>query len=154
MALSDFDNQECLCFWLKGLGSGPKQQLKAFIQGAKVLLQAAQAIWLLVNSDLEDIYEKQLADATLAIYQQATAPVEASMKYLINQTAPFADCPPVATLGATVKKIADVVLGKVHDLEWELQQYDESIEINRAQANQLNLLIGNLDDILDAINNC
>ena len=154
MALSDFNDQECLCFWIKNLGSGPKQQLKAFIQGAKVILQASQVIWLMVNSDVEDIYKKQLAEATLAIYQQATAPVEAAMKYLVNQTAPFADCPPVATLGQNVKVIANRVLRDVRDTEWEIQQYSEAIAINQASNTYINQLLANLDDIMDAIDNC
>lgn len=154
MALADYENQECLCAWVRGLGQGPKQQLENFIRAAKVILQTAQAIWLLTNSDLEDIYKKQLAEATLAIYQQATAPIDAALRYLVAQTSPFADCPPVATLAKNVKEIANTVLTPVKELEWEIKQYIEAIDINQSKSVYLSRLISNLDDLLDAINEC
>jgi hypothetical protein len=154
MALADYQNQECLCAWVRGLGIGPKQQLQNFITAAKVILQTAQAVWLLTNSDIEDIYKKELAEATLAIYQQATAPIEAALKYLVAQTSPWADCPPVATLAKNVKEVANSVLTPVRELEWEIQQYIEAIEINQSKSVYLNRLISNLDDISDAINEC
>jgi len=154
MALADYENQECLCAWFRGLGSGPKQQLQNFITAAKVILQSAQAIWILTNSDFEDIYKKELAEATLAIYQQATAPIEVALKYLVAQTSPWADCPPVATLAKNVKEIASNALKPVRELEWEIQQYIEAIDINQSKSVYLTRLISNLDDILDAINEC
>lgn len=154
MALADYENQACLCTWIQRLGDGPKQQLQNFILAAKVILQTAQAIWLLTNSDVEDIFNKELAEATLALYQRATAPIEVAMKYLVAQTSPFADCPPVATLAKNVKEIANTVLQPVHDLEWEIQQYIESIDINQSKNAYINRLIANLNDISDAINEC
>jgi hypothetical protein len=154
MALTDFENQECLCSWITSLGTGPKQQLKAFITGARVILQTAQAMWLLVNSDFEDTYKKEAAEAALAIYQQSTQPVEAALKYLVTQTAPFADCPPVATLGKNVKAIADQVLAPVDSLEWQIQQFIEAIDLNQSKSSYFSMLLSNLSDIEDAIDNC
>jgi len=154
MALSDLENQECLCSWVNALGSGPKVQLRAFVAGARVIIEAAKVNWLLVNADYEDIAKKQGLELVLTLYRQATAPIEAPLVYLTSITAPYADCPPVATLSQTMNALKKFVLGPVKDLDREIQDYSDAIEINQATAETLDRLIGFLDDILDAIDIC
>ena len=154
MALDDLENRACVCSWISILGDGPKQNLKDFIVAARAIIESYKAVWLLVNTDWQDILKKEALEVTLALYQSITDPIEAPLNYLVSQTAPFADCPPLATLNNTMRQIANTVLAPVRELEEEINDYIEAIEINQNKSEFFDNLISVLDDIEDAIELC
>jgi hypothetical protein len=154
MAFEDLENQECLCAWIALLGDGPKQQLALFIDAAKVLLEAAKAAYVLVYASPDEVFRKQLLEATLEIYQSATEPLEAPLEYLVSQTAPLADCPPVASIAAVMKSLRDYLLGEVDEFEYQLEQYTLALDEMQANTDFFDNLIGILEDVLDAIEKC
>lgn len=140
--------------WIKLLGDGPKNQLKSMITALTNMLAMYKAFWLLVNSDFEDIYKKKGMEYILKIYQQFTVPIEAELKILNKYTAPFADCPPVATVNQVSKSLVNIVIGTIQDFEFIIQQYIDAIEINQAKAEALDNMIEFLNNISDAIDQC
>ena len=156
MALSNFEDQACLCTWVAALAPGPKQTLQAFVQSAQTILSVFQAQWIMVNglSQLDDQLEKAALESLLAIYESTTDPIKAYITALKNYTAPFSDCPAVSTLGNTVNKIANEVVGPVDALSFKIQQYIDAIDDNTTYNDLLGRWISTLDDIVDAIDNC
>ncbi|MFA5132679.1 MAG: hypothetical protein WC444_05155 [Candidatus Paceibacterota bacterium] len=154
MAFADIENKECLCAWLAGLGEPPKQQLKTLIQVANGLIQTAKAVYILINTDFEDLLKKEALEKLLEVYKLATKPLEMPLNYLSAVTAPAADCPPVAQIAATMYDLKNTLLAPVKDLEEEIEAYISSIEQSQANSEFLDMLSSVLDDISQAINEC
>ena len=154
MGLSDIQNTACLCSAINALGTAPKEALKQFVTAAQSILAASKAVWLLVNSPIEDEIYKASLELILAAGQQVVAPLEASLAVLTRFTAASADCPPINLLGRTVKDISDFIMGPIDSTEAKIQNVIDSIEINQAYTDRIDRMISVLDDIIDAIDNC
>lgn len=154
MALDDYESQACLCYWVNQLGETPKKQLKEFVQAATALIATAKTVYVLINTDYEDLFKKQAAEALLKVYQQATAPIEMKLSMLVNLTAPAADCPPVAQIASVMRNVRNTIMKPINEFEFEVEQLIDSIDESTSKIEFFDMLINSLNDIVDAIEQC
>lgn len=153
MALENFDNQACLCVWVRSLGDA-KPLLQSLVTSIRGIVEAAMATYALTNNYTLDALKKTGLETSLEILNDAVAPVEAPLNTLVGYTAPFSDCPPVASLASAMKTVRDEVLSPVDDLRNKINQLSKAIDDSRSKMEMLNNILNFLDDISDAIDRC
>ena len=153
MALEDFDDQACLCVWVRSLGDA-KPLLQGLLQSISSIVQSALVVYKLTNNYTLDNIQKQLLETSLEILDQTVAPVEIPLNTLVGYTAPFSDCPPVATLASAMKSISGTILSPVEDLRNEVKQYIKTLEDSNGTSEFLESILKSLEEVADAIDRC
>lgn len=153
MAFSDIQAKECLCAWVQQI-EPIKNEVNGVLTSSIVLLQAAKALIALYPANLEDKINLVLLQTTLALLEKPIASLETPFAILLATVAPFADCPPTASLAQVLKNVRNTVLSSVDEFRYEVEQYIASLDDNVAKIAQLDRWITLLQEIQSAITDC
>lgn len=148
--LEDFD--DCLCTLIERFGRF-KSKLSALISSLTGLLQALKAILQLYLNPEDQLrqtaleFEKELAYALIAN-------IEAPFQLVLAYSKGLSDCPPINTFTAYIKIAQNFILDPVYDLQYEIEQYVESLKFKQRKIDLIDRIIEILQKVQEAIDEC